>query len=191
MAKFSTVHDADDHTGVTDLFDAASTDHDAHDHTGVPGVGGGGGGGGIVGHDINVYTGGDITLNNTTLGPVTGPTDLVVAATAGDLLMVGISTRPVSAVSASIAFDFATMVSGSPVNYVFAASGTPINIPVPWFIGSNDMGAANGLFPYVVQAGDISGGNVTLKLYFRSSSSRVIEASSDAPLTTSVINLGQ
>lgn len=40
MAKFSTVHDADDHTGVSDLFDAVETDHDSHDHTGVPGVGG-------------------------------------------------------------------------------------------------------------------------------------------------------
>lgn len=43
MAKFSDVHDADDHTGVADLWDAVETDHDSHDHTGVPGVGGGGG----------------------------------------------------------------------------------------------------------------------------------------------------
>lgn len=44
MAKFSTVHDADDHSGVTgytDLLD--ETAHDALDHTGLTGVGGGGG----------------------------------------------------------------------------------------------------------------------------------------------------
>lgn len=43
MAKFSTVHNADDHTGVTGysgLLD--ETAHDALDHTGLTGVGGGG-----------------------------------------------------------------------------------------------------------------------------------------------------
>lgn len=44
MAKFSTVHDADDHSGVSgysDLLD--ETAHDALDHTGLTGVGGAGG----------------------------------------------------------------------------------------------------------------------------------------------------
>lgn len=43
MAKFSDVHDADDHSGVTgysDLLD--ETAHDLLDHTGLTGVGGGG-----------------------------------------------------------------------------------------------------------------------------------------------------
>jgi hypothetical protein len=116
-------------------------------------------GGAVTGAtDINIYTGGDITLNNTTLTAVTGPTDLVVAAASGDCLMVGVSARPVTTTGQSIAFDFA---------------------------------ACNGGYPYVVQSGDISGGNVTLRLYFRSSGSRVIEADAAAPLVTWVHNLKQ
>jgi hypothetical protein len=149
-------------------------------------------GGAVTGAtDINIYTGGDITLNNTTLTAVTGPTDLVVAAASGDCLMVGVSARPVTTTGQSIAFDFATMVSGSPVNYIFPGSGTPVNIPVPWFIAASEVSACNGGYPYVVQSGDISGGNVTLRLYFRSSGSRVIEADAAAPLVTWVHNLKQ
>ncbi len=149
-------------------------------------------GGAVTGaSDINIYTGGDITLNNTTLTAVTGPTDLVVAAASGDCLMVGMSARPVTTTAQSIAFDFATIVSAAPVNYVFAGSGTPINIPVAWYIGPSEVSSVNGGFPYIVQAGDISGGNVTLRLYFRSSGSRVIEADAAAPLVTWVHNLKQ
>jgi hypothetical protein len=164
---------------------------DAGTETLMSGGAGGGGGGGIVGHDRNIYTGGDITLNNTTLGPVTGPTDLVVAATAGDICKIGVTARPTGIVAQSIAFDFATIVAGSPVNYVFPASGTPINIPVAWYIGASETSACSGEQTYVVQAGDISGGNVTFRLQFRSSGSRAIEADAAAPLVTWVTNHGQ
>lgn len=159
------------------------------DHTGLPGVGGGSGG--IVAYDINIYTGGDITLNNTTLSAVSGPTDLVVAASSGDLVFLDVRARPTTTTAASIAFDFATIVSASPVNYVFPASGTPVNIPTAWYIGSAETSACGGAYPYIVQAGDISGGNVTFRLYFRTSSSRVVEADASAPLVTWAVNLGQ
>lgn len=147
--------------------------------------------GGLVAYDINIYTGGDITFNNTTLSAVSGPTDLVVAASAGDVLMVGLSARCPNSTAQSMTFDFATIVSASPVNYVSPASGTPVNVPTPWYIGSADQGSVNGPFPYVVQGGDISGGNVTLRLYARSSGSRVIAAAAAQPLVTWVTNLGQ
>lgn len=143
-----------------------------------------------AGYDINVYTGGDITFNNTTLSAVTGPTDLVVAAATGDVLFVGMSARCPNSTAQSMTFDFATIVSASPVNYVSAASGTPVNVPTPWYIGSADQGSVNGPFPYIVQAGDISGGNVTLRLYARSSGSRVIAAAAAQPLITWVKNFG-
>lgn len=142
------------------------------------------------GYDINIYTGGDITFNNTTLSAVSGPTDLVIAAETGDVLMVACSIRCPNSTAQSITFEFATIVSAAPVNYVFAASGTPINVPTPWYIGSAEQSAANGAYPYIVQAGDISGGNVTLRLYARSSGSRVIAAAAAQPLSTWVYNMG-
>lgn len=148
-----------------------------------------GGGGTATTWQIQRYTGGDITLNNTTLTAVTGPTDLTIAAASGDLVMVGVSARPNNTTAQSIAFDFATIVSASPVNYVSAASGTPINIPVPWFLGAGEQSAVGGTFPYVVQSGDISGGNVVFRLYFRTSGSRVISAQSTIPLVTFAVNL--
>lgn len=159
------------------------------DHTGLPGVGGGSGG--VVAVDRELYTGGDITLNNTTLSAVSGPGDLVVAATSGDVCLLDVRARPTTTTAQSIAFDFATIVSAAPVNYVFPASGTPINIPIPWYIGAGETSACGGGVYYVVQAGDISGGNVTFRLYFRSSGSRVIEADAAAPLLIQVINFGQ
>jgi hypothetical protein len=147
--------------------------------------------GGLVAYDINRYTGGDITLNNTTLTAVAGLTDLVVAASSGDVCDLGLVVRATTTTAQSITFDFATIVSAAPVNYVFAASGTPVNIPTTWYIGSAELSGAHGVFPYVVQSGDISGGNVTFRLYFRSSGSRVVEADATAPLVHWVINHGQ
>jgi hypothetical protein len=158
------------------------------DHTGLTGIGAGGA---IVGYDINRYTGGDITLNNTTLSAVAGLTDLVVPASAGDLVTLGLAARPNATTANSVAFDYATIVSAAPVNYVFPASGTPINIPTTWYIAASELGGVTGTFPYIVQAGDISGGNVTFRLYFRSSGSRVIEADAASPLVHWAINYGQ
>lgn len=161
--------------------------HEDIDHTGLTGVGGGAAGG----YDIRKYTGGDIALTATTLSAVPGLTDLVVAAVAGDLLMVGLAVRAVTTTAQSIAFDFASIVSAAPVNYVFAASGTPVNIPIPWYIGPGEQSAANGGYLYVVQAGDLSGGNITLRLYARVSGNRTLEADAAAPLVTWVKNLRQ
>lgn len=163
--------------------------HSAIDHTGILGVGSGTGG--IVASDINLYTGGDIALSSTTLAAVPGLTDLVVAASAGDLVMLGLVARSASTGGQSMAFDFATMVGGSPVNYVFPASGTPVNIPTAWYIGAASPDSTQGGFPYVVQAGDISAGNVTFRLYGRVSGARSLEADASAPLVTWAVNHGQ
>lgn len=151
-----------------------------------------GGGGGVGPYDINEYTGGDIALTSTSPAAVSGPTDLVVAASTGDLLFVGIGIIPVTNTAQSIGFDFASMVSGSPVNYLSSRTGTPVTIGCPqWFIGSAITSAAGGVVPYVVQAGDISSGNVTLRLYARVSGNRSINADAAGPLVTWVKNMLQ
>ena len=152
-----------------------------------------GAGGGLVAYDINTYTAGNITNSNSTPTAVSGPTDLVVAASTGDLLNVGLIALVNNTTNVSLGFDFATIVSASPVNYLSSSTGTPITIGVlQWFNYLSVAGKVGGAFPYVVQSGDISGGNVTLRLYSRvSSGSRVVDATASSPLITWVQNLGQ
>ena len=143
------------------------------------------------GFDFQHYTGGDIALTSTSMAAESGPTHLVVAAAASDLLMVSVSCTAVTTTAASISFDFATMVGGSPVNYIGTRSGTPQNISVQhWFIPQSILTGCGGEYPYVVQSGDISGGNVTLRLYARVSANRSVNADASNPLDTWVRNTG-
>lgn len=143
-------------------------------------------------YDINYYTGGDITLNNTSMTAVPGLTDLAVAASTGDLILAGLAVRPTTTTGASIAFDFVTMPGGTATNFLFANGTAALTTGNPgWYIGSGETSGAHGAFPYVVQASDIASGTVTLRLYFRTSASRAVEADANVPLVTWVKNLAQ
>lgn len=140
------------------------------------------------------YTTGDITLGSgTTPVAVSGPGDLVIAAATGDLLMCGLSARSTDTDADSLGMDMATIVSAAAVNYVSSRSGTPTTTGVAgWYFGSGRVTSVMGEAPYLVQAGDISGGNVTLRLYYRVSGvGKVLSASSSGVLHFWVRNLGQ
>jgi hypothetical protein len=124
---------------------------------------------------------------------VSGPGDLVIAAVTGDLLMVGLSARSTDTDADSLSFDFASIVSAAPVNYISSLNGTPATTGVPgWYLGASRVEACHGEHPYVAQAGDLSGGNITLRLYYRvSGTGKVLGASSGIPLEFWVRNLHQ
>ena len=164
--------------------------HSAIDHTGLPGVGGA-----AVAYDLERYTGGTISVTSTTDGAaLSGPGSLVVAAASGDLLDIRVSMLTSSAGSgADLRIDVATIVSASPVNYVSSLSGTPDTVGVAgWFVPASTRLPITGSVLYVAQAGDISGGNVTLGLraWCSAVSGRGILASSP-DLLFQVINPGQ
>ncbi len=164
--------------------------HEDIDHTGLPGVGGGS----VGAYAIVRYTTGDITLGSGTSPVVlSGPGDCVVAVATGDLLMVGLSARTTDTDADSLSMDAASIVSAAPVNYVSSLTGTPLTTGIPgWYFGSSRVEAAGATHPYVVQAGDISGGNITLRLYYRvSGTGKVLGASSTVPLVFWVKNLKQ
>jgi hypothetical protein len=165
--------------------------HDALDHTGLTGVGGGGS---VGAYDIERYTGGNITVNSTTAGAaLSGPGNLVIAAAAGDLLLVGISTFDVGSDANSMRMDVATIVSAAAVNFVSSASGTPASLGVTGWLGFvSEEYPHIGSVPYVVQAGDISGGNVTLRLCaWVGAGSRTLNATAAGPLIFWAKNLLQ
>lgn len=141
---------------------------------------------------VVTYTAGDISLTSTSVAVLSGPGDCVVAASSGDVLLVGISARTENTTGNSIALDVATIVSASPVNYLSSRTGTPLTTSVPrWFIPASTNGAVGGVTRYVVQSGDISGGNVTLRMYYRVSGNRTLAASSTVPLEFWVQNTRQ
>ena len=92
----------------------------------------------------------------------------------------------------TIGFDYATMVSGSPVNYVSGQTPTGTSFGFAYIsnLATNLMLTAE--LPYTVVAGDISGGQVTLRLYYHTytAANKLLYAVTDYPLIGHVVNLG-
>lgn len=152
---------------------------------------GGGGGGNPVLYDIERYTGGNITVNSTTVGAdLSGVSDVVVAAAAGDLVMVGVSLRLASA--GTVGRLDVKIITGATENYVSSLGTTPAARGISAWLLQDGNSVGSGEIPYVVQAADISGSNLTASLRgWVTASNYVIAAAADDPLLFWVRNLGQ
>lgn len=115
-------------------------------------------------------TSGDIVFNNastTAWNDFPVSMDLVLAAAAGDVIEVG-ATALWNNEAPIVVLDVATIVSGAPVNYFSTAAGTG-----DWGIGAWLSFPSGGYMPlgggaqYTLVSGDISGGNVTLRIRYR------------------------
>ena len=141
-------------------------------------------------------TSGNISLNNTSWTNLDTGMDLVIAAAAGDVLEVSISGVTFGSASSTTAFfDVATIVSAAVVNTFStegAESGSSQGIQAWFQLTGADIRPLTGSATYTVQAGDISGGNVTLRLRGRceAANARTIVAGTNNPLKWSVKNLG-
>lgn len=151
--------------------------------------------GGSPVYDIERYTGGDIVVTATSAG-ADFPTlaDVVVAAATGDLVMIGMSARCETTNTGSLRWDV-KFITGATENYLSSETTTPAAQGVSgWFWVANSVNAkSGGEQPYVVQAADISGGNVTcsLRAWLSSAGNWAVAADTDAPLKFWVRNLGQ
>lgn len=192
MAKFSTVHDADDHTGVTGLFTAVATDHDAHDHTGVPGVGGGSG---SVASASATYTGGNITTTTPAGNKIAVSStnlDVTVAAVAGDILEYTVAMVVGNTSAGELRFDGVTIVSAAFTNYLSGGTATTGAMSGLYSVPSEGTASKASTIHYTVQAGDISGGNVTVRLVYNpAANAKTIFAQTNYPIQVTLKNLGQ
>ena len=142
-------------------------------------------------------TGGNYTLNNNSTFAVIDATNLTatVAAATSDVLMITMLGRyGGEAVNAFI--DVATIVSGSPVNYISGGTGASTDFGVEGWLGLSGVAQAfGGAAFYTVQAGDISGGNVTLRPYYRTGSAAGktlnVTSANNGAMFFGVINLRQ
>lgn len=141
-------------------------------------------------------TSGDVTISATTAvaaSSVSGLADLTLAAASGDTLLIGASGRCANTTAIALKLDVGTLVSAAIVNFVSSASGTAASNGLSaWLIAASESNDFGPVVPYVVQSGDISGGNVVLRLIaWLASSSRVLSASTSNPLMWWAMNLGQ
>lgn len=121
--------------------------------------------GGLIAVTQAVRTSGDITISNTgSFGNVDTGIDLVFAAQTGDIIELGANALLKSS-SQQLIVTASTIVSGSVVNNL--ASGTSTEKPIHnWSKYNNapSSGIMAGGVIYTLQSGDISGGNVTIRL---------------------------
>lgn len=115
-------------------------------------------------------------------------TDIVVpGVTAGDQLAI-FGNFITDATTNLNGLDVATIVSGAVVNYVSSGTGTPLAEGLNSLYPHGNGFQVNQPAIYTVQAGDISGGSVTLRLYYLASGAANIYGSAAHPLAWSVVN---
>lgn len=142
---------------------------------------------------VEVATTGFITSGNITVNTAAFQvgTDLTVPAAAGHILEVAIEVLCADT-GADVQFDAATRVAGADVNFFSTGTGVtrfPGGIG-NWYVQTGRF-TSPGLVRYTVQAGDVSGGNVTVRLYGQvPAGSRVLFANATYPLRIWLTNYG-
>lgn len=138
---------------------------------------------------VATRTAGSLTLNQTAVTDVDTGLDLVLDAAAGDIIEVGISAL-LSNVAQTVCFDFYTVVGGSPVNPVgpgLSAGLTGVGGVQGWYTGNGAAvdTAVSGMHPRTLVSGDISGGQVRLRLRYAktTTTARTLYAVTNNPLT--------
>lgn len=161
----------------------------------VTDVGGTGGSGqGLVDFAFTNYTAGDVTCDADDVWEDMPVADLVLDASTGDVVEVGLSLVCPNATAVSLGFDAHTIVAASPVNSV--ATGSAVDDAndgvAGWRLSASVAGNSSGSVFYTLQAGDISGGTVTLRLrdHPASSTNRVVSATTALPIQFWAKNLG-
>jgi hypothetical protein len=143
--------------------------------------------------DSGIITTGTITVPTTAPATQIGP-DLVVTASAGDVLELVVSCLCADT-GGELYWNAATRVGGADLNYF----GTGTNSwPFPpggissFFTPVNIFTGPRAARTYVVQAGDIVAGQVTVRVYARAdNSSRDVFATAAQPLQTRLVNFRQ
>lgn len=147
-------------------------------------------------HDFFTRTAGNLTLNTTTWAnlPTIGTSwDITLAAAAGDTIECSLSAVLDSAAT-NIFFDVVSIVSAAVTNS-FSTGATPSDSNAgvsAWYVPASISTKSGGSFMYTLQAGDVSGGNVVMRLRYRgdSATNRNLHATALFPLQFSAKKLG-
>lgn len=127
-----------------------------------------GGGSGTVVAAVARLTTGNLALASTSWVDVSTSIDLVLAASTGDWVEVDLDARVLAEEANNLYFDAVTVVAGSPVTWLSSgtsASGAHEAQPA-WTMPSAYKGSISGSVLYQVQSGDISSGQVRIRLRY-------------------------
>jgi hypothetical protein len=135
-------------------------------------------------------TSGDVTVAN---GPgfTQVGVDLTIAAAAGNILAIDIEAMCATAGS-DVQFEACTRVAAANLNF-WSSGNTVSRNPggiAGWYCSSGFVGPRSRSY-YTVQAGDIVGGNVTVRILgFGAGGSRVVNANASYPFRWALSNVG-
>jgi len=145
-------------------------------------------------------TGGNVTVSSTTWAAVDTGLDLTLAAQAGDIIEYGVNGAWAGTTSTTVygLLDAATVVGGSVVNYFSSGSSSPATYGTLGWWGPPYTASNSPDFPIpgpiqrTLVSGDLSGGNVTLRLQtaISAAGSRLLYAATTTPLRVFARNLG-
>lgn len=141
------------------------------------------------------HTAGDLTLNSTssTLADLNTGLDLTIAAVTGDVIGINMSGIYDAGASGNwTVIDAVTRVAAADVNWVSTGTGSNANLGVAAWFRWEAADTLSGEWLYTVQAGDLSGGNVTFRFRYKTgvAGNRTLRAASGQALTVWAKNYG-
>lgn len=154
--------------------------------------GGGGGGGASVAVVAGYVSTGNVVPQNTggAVQLLTGGPTFAIAAAVGDRVRCDVAYLTERNINSF--YDLAVIVSGSAVRY--ATSGTadpPIEGDPSMYPDQPSYQGRPGPFSFTVEAGDLSGGNVTIGFVVKSNGGGQLYASTAFPLRYTLTNYGE
>lgn len=154
--------------------------------------GGGGGGGAPVAVVVGYVTTGNVTPQNTggSVALLTGGPTMAIAAAVGDRIRADVTY--LTERNGSTFYDLAVIVSAAAVRY--AATGTstpPVEGDPGMYPDQPSYQGRPGPFSFTVEAGDLSGGNVTIGFAVKSGGGGLLFASTAFPLRYTLTNYGE
>jgi hypothetical protein len=120
---------------------------------------------------------------------LTGSPTLAIAAAVGDLIE--LTVQQIRQANANIFLDWCVIVAAAPARYMGTLTGTPPAEGNPALYHTN-LPTAGGVWKWVAEAGDISGGNVTIGFAIRNTSgaSSLLLADTNTPMQLALENKG-
>lgn len=154
--------------------------------------GGGGGGGTPVAVVVGYVTTGNVAPQNTggNVQVLTGGPTMAIAAEVGDRIRADVTY--LTERNGGTFYDLAVIVSGSAVRYSATGSGTPpVEGDPGMYPDQPSYQGRPGPFSFTAEAGDISGGNVTIGFAVKSGGSGLLFAGTAFPLRYTLTNYGE
>lgn len=146
----------------------------------------------VLDFDKMTRTAGSLSTSSTSYVNLSTTIDITLSGVlVGDVIEVGASML-YDAQAVQAVMDVATIVAGSPINYISGAGSAGEGVSAWWGEGTATQTPSGGTVLYTLVAGDLSAGTVLLRLRWRTrtAASKTVFATSTIPFHWYAKNLG-